>query len=88
VHERSFVTTETVAAELLAANPGPAAHIALLGVVFVVALVVFTIVRRRNKRDAAEAAMHSTTLDDPLASPPSTQEQDRDPSTSDTQDDR
>jgi hypothetical protein len=83
---RSFVTIQTVAAKLLGANPGPAAHIALLGIV--IAIVVFTIIRRRNKRDAAEAAMHSTTLDDPLASPPSTQEQDRDPSTSDTQDDR
>lgn len=62
---------QTVAAELLGANPGPAAHIALLGIVVVVALVVFTIVRRRHKRDEAEAKMHSTTLDDPLASRPS-----------------
>jgi len=88
MHERSVVTIHTVVAELLGANPGPAAHIALLGIVVVVALAVFAIVRRRNKRDAAEAAMHSTTLDDPLASPPSGQEPNRDPSTSDRQEDR
>ncbi|MHB8659526.1 MAG: hypothetical protein ACYC91_16560 [Solirubrobacteraceae bacterium] len=81
------MTTPTVAAELLGANPGPAAHIALLGIVLIAALVIFAIVRRRNKRDAAKAEMHST-LDEPLASPPSTQEQGRDPSTSDTQGDR
>jgi hypothetical protein len=78
------VTTQTVAAEFLGANPGPAAHIALLGIVVIAALVIFASVRRRNKRDAAEAQMHATTHDDPLASPPS-QEQDRDPSTSATQ---
>ena len=86
MHERSIVTTQTVAAELLGANPGPAAHIALLGIVVVVALVAFAIVRRRNTRDAAEAQMHATTHADPLASPPS-QEPDPDPSTSATQGD-
>lgn len=72
---------QTVAAALIGANPGPAAHIALLGIVVIVALVVFVIVRRRNKREAAEAEMHSTTLEDPPASPQSPEERDPDPST-------
>jgi hypothetical protein len=78
------VTIQTASvAELLGANPGPAAHIALLSIVVVAALVVFAIVRRRNKRDAAEAQMHSRTLDDdPFASAPATEEDDHDPSTS------
>lgn len=71
---------QTVVAELVGANPGPAAHIALLGVVVLVALVIFVIVRRRNKRDAAEAEMHAT-RDGTLESPPSSEEQDRDHST-------
>jgi len=54
------VIAALVPAALVAANPGPAAHIALLGIVVVVAGVVFGIVRWRNKRDAAEAAMHSS----------------------------
>jgi hypothetical protein len=51
-----------------------------LGVVVLVALVIFVIVRRRNKRDAAEAEMHAT-RDGTLESPPSSEEQDRDHST-------
>ena len=54
------MTASPVAANLVAANPGPAAHIALLGIVVVVALIVFGIVRWRNKREAADAAMHSS----------------------------
>ena len=42
-------------AALLAANPGPAAHIALLGAVIVIGLIVFAIVRFRRKREEAEA---------------------------------
>jgi hypothetical protein len=75
------VSGQTVVAELVGANPGPAAHIALLGIVVVAALVIFVIVRRRNKRDAAEAELHSTTSEDPLGSPPSSEERDRDRST-------
>lgn len=41
---------------LIAANPGPAAHLALLGIVIVAALIVYAIVRARRKREAAEAA--------------------------------
>lgn len=46
----------TGTAELIAANPGPAAHIALLGIVIVIGLVVYAVVRVRHKREAAEAA--------------------------------
>jgi hypothetical protein len=48
-----------------------------LGIVVVAALVIFGIVRRRNKREAAEADMHSPSHEDTLASPHSTDEQDR-----------
>ncbi len=68
---------QIVAAKLVGANPGPAAHIALLGIVVVAALVIFGIVRWRNKRDAAEAEMHSTTHQNSLGSPPTTEEQER-----------
>lgn len=40
---------------MIAANPGPAMHIALLGTVIVVGLIVFAVVRSRRKREAAEA---------------------------------
>ena len=49
------MTASIPAAELIAANPGPAAHLALLGVVVVIALIVYAIVRIRRKREAAEA---------------------------------
>lgn len=55
------MTASPVAAGLVGANPGPAVHIALLGIVVVIALLVFGIVRWRNKREAAEAAIHSST---------------------------
>lgn len=71
------MTAKLVAAALVGANPGPAAHIALLGIVVVAALVIFGIVRWRNKREAAEAEMHSTTHDPTLASPHTTEKQDR-----------
>ena len=40
---------------MIAANPGPAAHMALLGAVIVIGLIVYTIVRVRHRREAAEA---------------------------------
>jgi uncharacterized membrane protein len=40
---------------VIAANPGPAMHMALLGSVVVIALIVFAFVRIRNKRGAAQA---------------------------------
>jgi len=42
-------------ADVIAANPGPAMHMALLGIVIVIGLVVFAVVRIRNRREAAEA---------------------------------
>jgi hypothetical protein len=37
------------------AAPGPAMHLAVLGIVAVIALVIYGVVQRRHKRDAAEA---------------------------------
>jgi hypothetical protein len=41
-----------IATALLASNPGAAMHLALLGVVVVIALVVFVVARIRRKRGA------------------------------------
>ena len=41
-----------IATAPLASHPGPAMHLALLGVVVVIALVVFAVARTRRKRDA------------------------------------
>jgi hypothetical protein len=40
-----------IAAELLGANPGPAAHLALLGVIVVIGLVIFALTRWRKRRE-------------------------------------
>ena len=40
---------------MIAANPGPAVHMALIGIVIVIGLIVFALVRVRHKREAAEA---------------------------------
>jgi hypothetical protein len=40
---------------VIAADPGPAVHLALLGTLIVVALVVYALVRIRRKREAARA---------------------------------
>ena len=40
---------------VIAANPGPAAHLALLGAVIVIGLIVYALVRIRRRREAAEA---------------------------------
>ena len=40
---------------MIASNPGPAVHIALLGAVIVIALIVYAIVRVRRRREAVEA---------------------------------
>jgi hypothetical protein len=45
---------QLVSAEVLAGNPGPAAHIALLAIVVVAALVIFGIGRRRRRRETEE----------------------------------
>ena len=40
---------------VIAANPRPAAHLALLGAVIVIGLIVYALVRTRRRREAAEA---------------------------------
>ena len=40
---------------MIASNPGPAVHIALIGAVIVIALIVYAIVRVRRRREAVEA---------------------------------
>ena len=40
---------------MIASNPGPAVHIALIGAVIVIALFVYAIVRVRRRREAAES---------------------------------
>lgn len=60
----STMSTEILGAELLGANPGPAVHLAVLGIVVVAALVIFGIVCLRNKREAAQAEMQSSRKED------------------------
>ena len=40
---------------MIASNPGPAVHIALIGAAIVIALIVYAIVRVRRRREAVEA---------------------------------
>lgn len=40
---------------MIASDPGPAVHMALVGAVIVIALIVYAIVRVRRRRDAVEA---------------------------------
>jgi len=40
---------------LLAAHPGAAMHLALLGIVVVIGLIVYAVTRVRRRREAAEA---------------------------------
>ncbi len=58
------MSTEILGAALVGANPGPAVHLAVLGIVVVVALVIFGIVRWRNKREAAQAETQSSRKED------------------------
>jgi hypothetical protein len=39
-----------IAAELVGANPGPAVHLALVGVIVVIGLVIFALTRWRKRR--------------------------------------
>jgi hypothetical protein len=39
---------------VIASNPGPAVHIAVIGAVIVIALIVYAIVRVRHRREALE----------------------------------
>jgi hypothetical protein len=47
-------SAQLLSAGLLGANPGPAAHLALLGGIVVAALVIFGIARWRRRRDPEE----------------------------------
>jgi uncharacterized iron-regulated membrane protein len=60
----AIVSTDTAVAALVGANPGPAAHLALLGGIVVAALVIFGVVLWRRRREAGESERRST-LDDP-----------------------
>ena len=42
---------------MIAANPGPAVHLAALGAVIVIGLLVYAIVRVRRRREAAQAEL-------------------------------
>ena len=57
------MSTAILGAALVGANPGPAVHLAALGVVVVAALVILGIVRWRNKREAAQAETQSSKED-------------------------
>jgi hypothetical protein len=45
-----------IAAELVGANPGPAVHLALLGVIVVIGLVIFALTRWRKRREGQAEA--------------------------------
>jgi hypothetical protein len=49
--------------DLVAANPGPAVHMAVLGIAAVIAGAIYGVVRWRHKRDAAEAEMHNRAVE-------------------------
>ena len=40
---------------MIASNPGPAVHIAVIGAVIVIALIDYAIVRVRRRREVAES---------------------------------
>ena len=47
-----------IAAELVGANPGPAVHLAVLGVIVVIGLAIFALTRWRKRREGqAEAEL-------------------------------
>ena len=59
------------AGEVVAANPGPAVHLAALGIVVLVALAGYAVVRWRRRREAAEAEEQSGARDASSANRPS-----------------
>ena len=52
------MTPAPLASLPVAANPGPAAHLAMLGVIVILGLIVFALVRRRRRSE-------QTTVDEP-----------------------
>jgi membrane protein implicated in regulation of membrane protease activity len=65
------VTATALAAAVLAANPGPAVHLAALGLVVVVGLTVYGVVRWRRRREAAQAEREPNAHDTSSPSRPS-----------------
>jgi hypothetical protein len=61
-----------IAAELVGANPGPAAHLALLGVIVVIGLVIFALTRWRKRREG-QAEAEPPTHDRSAANKPRTE---------------
>ena len=51
-----------IAAELVGANPGPAAHLALLGVIVVIGLVIFALTRWRKGQPEDELPTHDLSV--------------------------
>ena len=49
---------EILAATLVGANPGPTVHIAVLGVLIVIGLLVFGVLRWRRRHEAATNEDH------------------------------
>jgi membrane protein implicated in regulation of membrane protease activity len=64
-------TTTIRAAEVVAANPGPAVHLAALGILVLVGLAAYAVVRWRRRREAAEAGRQRDAHDGSSASRPS-----------------
>jgi membrane protein implicated in regulation of membrane protease activity len=64
-------TTAILAGEVVAANPGPAVHLAVLGIVVLVGLVAYAVVRWRRRREAAEAERQADAQDASSADRPS-----------------
>jgi hypothetical protein len=52
------LTATLPAAEVVAANPGPAVHLAALGILVLVGLAAYAVVQWRRRREAAEAERH------------------------------
>lgn len=60
---------------MIAANPGPAVHLAALGSVIVIGLLVYAIVRVRRRREAAEAELLNQQEQIGHTAPPRTQDE-------------
>ncbi len=65
------MTATIPTAEVVAANPGPAVHLAVLGIVVLVGLAAYAVVRWRRRREAAEAERQPDAHDASSANRPS-----------------
>ena len=65
------MTATILAAGVVAANPGPAVHLAVLGIVVLVGLAAYAVVRWRRRREAAEAERQPDAHDASSADRPS-----------------